>query len=311
MYTEQDIADFTKLTHKLLKINKDKIDLDQASKTINDLRDVINFHDHRYYVLAEPIVTDFEYDALYKLLKHIELEFPELQSPDSPSVRVAYGLTKEFPPANHLTPMLSLDNSYDESDLLSFDKKVKQLSSKSEIEYSVEPKYDGTSISLVYENDKLVRAVSRGDGVVGEDVTPNIKTLKSIPLKADFSKSGIQTIEIRGEVIIQKETFKKFNKKREEEGLTTLANPRNAAAGSLRIQDAAEVSKRGLEAIMYHISYAVDKNGDDILGEKLHSRSENLAMLHQLGFKTPRGVYKVFPSIKEVLQYCEEWAEKR
>ncbi len=311
MYTEQDIADFTKLTNKLVKIDREKISHDEASNIANDLRDVINFHDHRYYVLAEPIVTDFEYDSLFKLLKHIETEYPDLQTADSPTVRVAFGLTKEFPPANHLTPMLSLDNSYDEADLLSFDKKVKQLSSETEMEYAVEPKFDGTSISLVYENDKLSRAVTRGDGVVGEDVTPNIKTLKSVPLKANFSKYGIQTIEIRGEVIIQKETFKKFNKKREKEGLPTLANPRNAAAGSLRTQDAAEVSKRGLEAIMYHVSYAVDKNGDDLLGETLHSRSENLTMLHQLGFKTPRGVYKVFPNIKEVLDYCHEWGEKR
>jgi DNA ligase (NAD+) len=311
MYTEQDIADFTKLTDKLVKINRDKISHDEAAKIANDLRDVINFHDHRYYILAEPLVSDFEYDSLFKLLKHIGTEFPDLQSPDSPTVRVAFGLTKEFPAANHLTPMLSLDNSYDEADLVSFDKKVKQLSGQTEIEYSVEPKFDGTSISLVYENDKLVRAVTRGDGVVGEDVTPNVKTLKSVPLKANFSKFGIQTIEIRGEVIIQKETFKKFNKKREEEGLSTLANPRNAAAGSLRIQDAAEVSRRGLEAIMYHISYAVDKNGDDLLAETLHSRSENLGMLHQLGFKTPRGVYKVFPDIKKVLEYCDEWGEKR
>lgn len=309
MYSEKEINDFLKETKNLLKAEINNIN--DAQNAVNDLRDVIHFHDFRYYVEADPIISDFDYDYLYKTLRKLEEEYPELSDPDSPTQRVGKGLTKEFPQAAHLVPMLSLDNSYNEEDLVDFDKRVKNLAGQTEIKYCVEPKLDGSSISIVYEDNKLLRGVTRGDGVMGEDITPNVKVLRSVPLKADFSKFGIKTIEIRGEVVIQKEKFKVFNQQRIESGQTALANPRNAAAGSMRLQDAAEVAKRNLEAVLYHISYAVDNEGNDLLGEKLKTRGENLKMLKQLGFKTPATEHKVVNNIQEVLAYCEEWQQKR
>lgn len=309
MYSKEEVNNFLKETKQLLK--QEIKDINDAQNAVNDLRDVIHFHDFRYYVEAEPIISDYDYDQLYKKLQKLEETYPELVDADSPTQRVGKGLTKEFPQVAHLVPMLSLDNSYNEEDLLDFDKRVKNLSGQPEIQYCVEPKLDGSSVSIVYEDNKLLRGVTRGDGVMGEDITPNVKVLRSVPLKADFSKHGIKTIEIRGEVVIQKEKFKVFNEQRIESGQTALANPRNAAAGSLRLQDAAEVAKRNLEAVLYHISYAVDAQGNDLLGEKLKTRGENLKMLKQLGFKTPATEHKVLDSIKEVLAYCEEWQEKR
>jgi DNA ligase (NAD+) len=312
MYTEQDIKDFKKLTDQLLRqLSQPADDLQTVSKEVQDLRDVINFHDHQYYVKAEPVITDFEYDQLFKRLKLIEERFPQLLASDSPTQRIAKGLTKEFPTVAHLVPMLSLDNSYSEADLLEFDRKVHDLGGAKNIKYVAEPKFDGSSISLVYEDDKLVRGVTRGDGVMGEDITPNVKTIKSIPLKAAFSQYGIQAVEIRGEVVIQKAFFEQFNRKRAEEGLPTLANPRNSAAGTLRMQDATEVAKRGLEAMLYHISYAVDKDGNDLLGTKLKSRHETIQLLAKLGFKAPEKEQKVCSTIQDVVKYCEGWNHTR
>jgi len=312
MYSTDQIQDFKKLTDKLLKhIDYKTDDLSEAAQEVNDLRDVINFHDHMYYVQSESIITDFEYDRLFKRLKTIEDHFPTLASEDSPTNRIARGLTKEFPTVEHIVPMLSLDNSYNEDDLVDFDRKVKELTGLDAINYTVEPKFDGGSISLVYENDRLVRGATRGDGIMGEEITPNIKAIKSIPLKANFSKYGIKTIEIRGEVIIQKEKFKKYNEERTAEGLSTLANPRNAASGSLRMHDAAEVMRRGLDAILYHISYVVDANDNDLLGTTFKKRSENIKMLNEMGFKTPIKEQKILDNGKEIVAYCEEWHHKR
>ncbi len=312
MYTEEMKNDLLTRTDKALKVDVDAMkSTDEVKEFTSELRDIIRFHDYRYYVVAEPLVTDFEYDKLYKKLQHIEKEYPEFADPDSPTQRVAQGLTKEFPQVAHIEPMLSLDNSYNEGDLVDFDRRAKELAGGEEFTYVVEPKYDGASISLVYENDKLLRGVTRGDGVVGEEITNNVKIMRSVPLKAAFSKYGVRTIEIRGEVLIRKEVFKEVNKKREEQGLTPLANPRNSAAGSLRMQDAAEVAKRGLEAVLYHVSYAVDAKGDNLLGGKLKSRHENIKMLHHLGFKAPWKEQKTVNNIKEVIDYIEEWGSKR
>ena len=307
MYSEKDIQDFKTITTQLLGLS----DIEEASKRINDYRDVITFHDHMYYVQAAPIVTDFEYDTLFKQLKAIEEIHPELVSEDSPTQRVAYGLTKDFPSVAHLVPMLSLDNSYNEDDLADFDRKVKELSGKDVVDYVIEPKFDGSSISLVYENDILTRGATRGDGVMGEEITPNVRVLKSVPAKAAFSKYGIQTIEIRGELMISKDRFRNFNKSRAEEGLPILANPRNAAAGSIRMQDSAEVAKRGLEAFLYHVSYVTDKNGNDLQGTVFKSRRDMIEMLNALGFKTPLKEQKVCHNIGDIMQYVDEWAEKR
>ena len=309
MYQDSNTKEFIALSNYLLSAQFHTIT--EAQNLVNDLRDVIHFHDYKYYVQSESIITDFEYDTLYKKLKEIELAFPSLITEDSPTQRVGRGLTKDFPQVPHLAPMLSLDNSYDENDLFDFDRKVKELSGLEHITYNVEPKFDGAGMSLVYTDDVLVRGASRGDGIIGEEITNNIKVMRSIPLKAAFSKYGIKTIEIRGEVVIQKEKFQEFNLKRIESGLSPLANPRNAAAGSLRMQDADEVAKRNLEGVLYHISYAVDQEGRDLIGRTLISRDENIKMLHTLGFKTPFEEHTKVNNIEGVVSFIDQWAEKR
>ena len=222
---------------------------------IEKLRIVLRFHEYRYYVQNDPLISDFEYDMLYKQLEKMETADPGLVTPDSPTQRVGKGLIKDFPKVEHLVPMLSLENSYNADDLLDFDRKARELSGLPEIEYCVEPKFDGASISLLYEEDLLTRGVTRGDGVVGDEITANIKQIRSVPLSAKFSDYGIQQIEIRGEVLMNKNNFKTYNDALIEEGIPPLANPRNAAAGSLRIKDTETVSRRNLEAFLYHVSY--------------------------------------------------------
>lgn len=311
MYDEKTQNLLIEKSRELLKIDVKKIDKDIAKKIVNDLRDVIKYHDYRYYVLAQPVISDYEYDKLFKLLKDIETKFPDLITPDSPTQRIPSEITKTFPEVKHLTPMLSLDNSYNEQDLRDFDRRVRELTGVDTVEYSVEPKFDGAGISLVYEDNLFVRGATRGDGEVGEEITNNLKTVKTIPLSALFSKYGIKKVEIRGEVLIKKEIFKRLNEDRIKEGFTPFANPRNMAAGSIRLQDPKEVAKRNLEAFVYQITYAEDEKGENILGKLLLKHSENVEMLHLLGFKTPFEVMKVCKGIDEVIDYCNYWQEKR
>jgi len=299
MYTPEEEKKLIEKTYEFLKIK----DIDQVKDRIEELREVIRFHDYRYYVLAQPVISDYEYDKLFKLLKDVEAKYPELITPDSPTQRIPSEITKVFPQVKHLAPMLSLDNSYNEVDLRDFDRRVRELTGLNKIEYAVEPKFDGAGISLLYENDLFVRGATRGDGIVGDDITNNLKTIKTIPLSAKFSKYGIKRIEIRGEVLIRKDIFKKINEERLEEGLPLFANPRNAAAGSIRLQDPKEVAKRNLEAFVYQVSYTE--------GNKLNKHSEYIQMLHNLGFKTPYEVMKVCNGIEEVIDYCKEWEKKR
>lgn len=310
MYTDERLKELIKLTYEFLKLDAKKLTKEEAKKIVEDLREVIRFHDWRYYVLAQPVISDYEYDKLFKLLKDIESKHPELTTPDSPTQRVPSEITKVFPQVKHLAPMLSLDNSYNEADLRDFDRRVRELTGLDKVEYSVEPKFDGAGISLIYEKDLFVRGATRGDGEVGEEITNNLKVIKTIPLSAKFSQYGIDKVEIRGEVLIRKDLFKKMNEERLEEGLSLFANPRNAAAGSIRLQDPSEVAKRSLEAFVYHITYA-EKDGKNLLGTVLRKHSDNIKMLHELGFKTPYPVMKVCIGIEEVIQYCEEWQRKR
>src|ERR1700722_10034182 len=194
---------------------------------LGSLREVLRFHEYRYAILNDPLIADVEYDTLYKELERIETEHPELISSDSPTQRVAKGLTKDFPTVQHLVPMLSLENSYNADDLLDWDRNARELSGLEEMEYCVEPKFDGASISLVYENDLLLRGVTRGDGVAGDEITTNIRQIRSVPLSAAFSRYGIQLIEIRGEVLMTKDSFSKYNEQLAKEGIAPLANPRN------------------------------------------------------------------------------------
>jgi len=206
-----------------------------------------------------------------------------------------------------MVPMLSLDNSYNNEDLIDFDRKARELTGLDEIEYCVEPKFDGASISLIYENDRLVRGATRGDGVQGDDITPNIRQIRTIPLNAKFSKYGLHMVEVRGEVLINKENFKQFNEGLTEQGLAPLANPRNAAAGTLRIKDPAEVKRRKLEAFVYHVSYYTLLEG----GTDLHAHSQTLEMLRELGFRSPDKEKKVLKGIQAVIDYCNDFELKR
>jgi len=295
-------------------------------KDLGPLRQVLNFHEYRYYILNDPLLTDKEYDTLYKALEKLESEHPDQISPDSPTQRVAKGLTKSFPTVNHLVPMLSLENSYDAGDLVDWDRKARELTGLNSIEYCVEPKFDGASISLIYENDLLVRGATRGDGVQGDEITTNIKQIRSVPLSAAFSRYGIEQVEIRGEAMINKENFKKYNQQLTEQHLAPLANPRNAAAGSLRIKDPVEVSRRNLEVFLYHISYYSSKETLDIKkgemagAEKAHAvkskkapmtHSDSLDMLWDLGFRSPKKEKKVFKGIQPVIDYCIDFEAGR
>jgi DNA ligase (NAD+) len=226
-------------------------------KHLEGLREILRFHEYRYYIMNDPLISDGEYDRLYKLLEKTETEHPELVTADSPTMRVAKGLTSTFRTVQHLVPMLSLENSYNAEDLLDWDRKARELSGLPEMEYCVEPKFDGASISLVYENDLFTRGATRGDGVEGEDITTNLKQIRSVPLSAEFSALGIQQIEIRGEVLMNKENFKKYNEQLAEQNLPPLANPRNAASGTLRIKDTREVNKRNLEPLSYQLYFTV------------------------------------------------------
>jgi DNA ligase (NAD+) len=279
-------------------------------KKIETLRDVLRFHEYRYYILNDPLISDFEYDQLFKALEKIEKENPSLISVDSPTQRVAKGLTKDFPTVQHLVPMLSLDNSYNNEDIVDFDRRARELTGLDKIEYCVEPKFDGASISLIYEDDFLIRGATRGDGVQGDDITINIKQIRTIPLSAKFSKYNLQQIEIRGEILINKNNFKKYNEQLMEQGMAPLANPRNAASGTLRIKDPTEVKKRNLEAFVYSMSDYTLIRGKQVPKE-LQTHSGCLEMLWELGFRSPQKEKKVLKGIDAVIMYCNEFELKR
>lgn len=305
MYTQDATKELQKHSLALLKSSaKHAIEPDKAGQ----LRDVLRFHEYRYYVLNDPLIADGEYDKLFKELERIEKENPALVTADSPTQRVAKGLTKDFPVAQHLVPMLSLDNSYNADDLVDFDRKARELTGLKEIEYCVEPKFDGGSISLIYEDDLLVRGATRGNGEEGDEITTNIRQIRSIPLSAQFSKHGIQTVEIRGEVLINKNNFARYNQQLVEQGLAPLANPRNAASGTLRIKDPAEVSKRSLEAFVYHISYYTTSALKKL---PFTTHSQSLELLWDLGFRSPKQEMKVFKGIQKVIDYCLEFEHTR
>jgi len=305
MYTKDDSTALQKLTVSFLKESEKGI----SENKIERLRDVLRFHEYRYYILNDPLVSDYEYDQLFKALEKIEAGNPKLIISDSPTQRVAKGLTKAFPTVQHLVPMLSLDNSYNSDDLVDFDRKAREATSINKIEYCVEPKFDGGSLSLIYENDMLVRGATRGNGVEGDDVTINVRQIKSIPLSAKFSDYGLQQVEIRGEVLINKTNFAKYNQQMIEQGFAPLANPRNAAAGTLRIKDPEEVRKRNLEVFVYNISFYTTKKSSK--SDILQTHSGSLEMLWNLGFRSPKREMKVFKGIEAVINYCNEFEAKR
>lgn len=292
------------------------------NQRIEVLRQVIRYHEWRYYVQNDPVVSDFEYDQLYKQLEVLEATHPALVTEDSPTRRVSSDLTESFAQVAHLTPMLSLDNSYDAEDLRDFDEQVKKwgnLEKETEVEYCVEPKFDGGSIALVYENGRMTRAATRGNGAVGDEVTANIRTLRSVPLQADFGAHGIAKAELRGEILIRKDIFEKMNDKRRTAGDNIFANPRNAATGALRMKDPKETAARGLEAFLYQLGYAVDPQGENAL-TRFQTHDESIHLLRELGFKVPQhqpepGNHleetKTCRNIEEVIAFCSAWQAYR
>lgn len=307
MYSSTETIALQKATEKLLKHLSN---FDFKTQELDTLKAVLRFHEYRYYVLNDPLISDFEYDQLYKALENIEKEHPGLVTPHSPTQRIATILTKTFNTVQHLVPMLSLENSYNAEDLIDWDRKAKELTRLSEIEYCVEPKFDGASISLIYENDALVRAATRGNGIEGDEITTNIKQIRSVPLSADFSKFNIQQIEIRGEVLMNKINFKKYNDMLAEQNIPPLANPRNAAAGSLRIKDPAEVRRRNLEAFLYHVShFTLIQDGE--IPRELQSHGGTLELLWSLGFRSPEKEKKIVTGINAVISFCQQFEERR
>lgn len=319
MYKSQQIILLQQETNNFLNLKQGE---EINASFLLQLKSVLRFHEYRYYVLNDPLISDFEYDRLYKLLLTIEERHPELITPDSPSQRVGSSLNKGFETVQHLVPMLSLENSYNAEDLLDWDRKAKELTGLNDIEYCIEPKFDGASISLIYENDQLVRAATRGDGVEGEDITNNIKQIRSIPLSAPFSEYGIQQIEIRGEVLISKESFKKYNEWLATQNLPPLANPRNAASGSLRMKDPKDVAKRNLEAFLYHISYYIKDDSIKITNNSnktqsvtrhpssvnlLSTHSGTLQMMWECGFRSPQKEKQVVKGIEEVIKHVHDF----
>ena len=272
--------------------------------SIELIRKIINYADWKYYVQSESFFADVEYDKLFAALKQLEAEFPELITTDSPTQRIAKGLSEKFEQNAHLVPMLSLDNTYNETDLLDWARRCKEFVGEAEIEFCVEPKYDGASVSLIYEQGNLTFGTTRGDGIVGEKITTNIRQIRSIPLSIKAESGGWEQLEIRGEVVIHKQVFSEFNEQRIKEGLAPLANPRNAASGTLRMLDPEEVRKRKLSVVLYHVSHSNPQ-----LTAKTHF--DALKYLSALGFPTPIHEMKCFKSIEEVVSFCHDFEAKR
>ena len=269
---------------------------------IEELKHKINNLDYHYYVLNDPLISDYEYDQLMKKLEKLESE-ANYFTKDSPTQRVSGIPTKEFPSIIHKYPMLSLSNTYSTEELVDFDRRVKGLLDENEkYEYFCELKIDGLAISLVYENGYFKNGATRGDGVSGDDISQNLKTIRSIPLKI-IQNNKLKNFEVRGEVYLPNNEFEKMNIEREKKEEPLFAIPRNAAAGSLKMQDSKEVSKRGLRIFCYQL-FSEENNFYNF------NHSENMNDLKQMGFSVNPN-FKICKNIDEILSYCSEWEEKR
>jgi DNA ligase (NAD+) len=265
---------------------------------INSLRDELRQHNYNYYVLDNATISDYEFDMKLKQLQELEQKHPEFYDANSPTLRVGGEITKNFKTVVHEYPMYSLDNSYSKEDLLDWETRIRKLVD-GDIQYTCELKYDGASISLTYENGNLIKAVTRGDGTQGDDVTANVKTIKSVPLKlkGDYPDK----FDIRGEIVLPFEGFKKMNEERIEIGEEPYRNPRNTASGSLKLQDSAEVAKRPLDCLLYTI---IGRN------LKISTQFESLEKARSWGFKVPTEA-KLVNSINEVFEFINTWDIKR
>jgi len=273
-------------------------------KKVEKLREEIEYHNYRYYVLDQPEISDAQYDRMMRELEELETKYPELRSPLSPTQRVGAPPLEAFEVVRHTLPMLSLANAFEESELWDFDKRVKKfLGETGEIEYVAEPKLDGLAVELVYENGELVVGSTRGDGVNGENITQNLHTIKTIPLKLIRKEISVpEKLEVRGEVIMRLEKFRALNRRREEMGEPPFANPRNAAAGSVRQLDSRITAERPLEIYCYGLG--------EVRGWTFRSQWEVLGTLPKWGLRTNPHVRKC-RGVGEVLDYYHEMAEKR
>jgi DNA ligase (NAD+) len=281
-----------------------------VEKEIEKLRQEIRHHEHRYYVLNDPEISDFEFDKLMRRLEELERRHPELVTPDSPSQRVGGQPAEEFPKVRHAVPMLSLDNTYSVDELRDFDRRVRELSGRSKIAYVAELKLDGLSMALTYEDGALARGVTRGDGKEGEDVTANVKTIRSVPLRLDPTKLDAlfrgrarpKRFEVRGEVIMSRAAFDQLNAQREAAGEPKFSNPRNSAAGTMRLLDPKPVAERRLDMYLYQVLV----NG----GAPLPEHWQVLEGLAQAGFKV-NPQRRLCPSMDELLDFIQDWESKR
>ena len=267
--------------------------------TIQNLREELNQHNHNYYVLDQPTISDYEFDLKLAELQNLENQHPEFFDESSPTQRVGGAITKNFETVPHEHRMYSLDNSYSKEDLLEWEKRIQKVLGEVSLEYTCELKYDGASISITYENGKLKRAVTRGDGFQGDDVTNNIKTIKSVPLQ--LKGNYPPKFDVRGEIILPFAGFEKMNQELIEIGETPYSNPRNTASGSLKLQDSTEVAKRPLDCLLYFL-----------IGNQLpfNSQIESLEFARSWGFKAPKEA-KLANNLEEVFQFIDYWDTHR
>ena len=277
-------------------------DTDRITARISDLRNQIEYSDYRYYVLDDPVITDAEYDRLFRELVELERENPELSSPDSPTRRVGGGLQERFNKVPHHAPMLSLANAFDEDELRGFYKRISNLLQTPEIDFVSELKIDGLAVALTYENGVLQRGATRGNGLIGEDVTANLRTIRTIPLKLRGDGVVPKVIEIRGEAFLPVSAFQKINDERTDAGETVFANPRNAAAGTLRQLDTSITASRPLAFFGYAIGY--------VEGMEFRTQDEVLRQLKSWGFAT-NPHYRHHPTFETVVEHCKGWEKKR
>ncbi|MGD9486837.1 MAG: NAD-dependent DNA ligase LigA [Calditrichaceae bacterium] len=277
--------------------------MDAAIK-IQQLKNKIRRYDYEYYVLAEPSISDYQYDQLLKELEQLEKDHPQLITPDSPTGRVSGEPTKDFPTVRHPFPMLSLSNTYNESEFREFDQRVRSALKEHEpVEYVAELKIDGLAVSLLYENGLFVRGATRGDGIQGDDITVNLRTIRSIPLRVFSETENPAPFEVRGEVYFPKASFLKVNQQREEEGESLFVNPRNAAAGSLKMQNPKIVASRNLQMYAYYLYSEMD-----LFHHENHI--QNLESLKKLGFSV-NPHFRMCKNIDDVLLFVNEWENKR
>ncbi len=279
--------------------------LDKIKQRIENLRKQIKYHDYLYYVLNQPEISDYEYDKLYNELKTLESQYPQFITPDSPTQRVSGEVVKEFKPVKHTSPMLSLDNTYSQQEIYDWAERISKYVALKNLEFIVEPKLDGLSCTIHYVNGKLHTAATRGDGETGEDVTLNVKTIRSIPLSLE-PKGSVEIpkfFEVRGEVIMYKKDFEELNKQLQQKGVQTFANPRNAASGSLRQKDPKITAERRLRFFVH--SYGKVESKTEITTDE-----EFLELCKKFSLPVVQH-YKVCKTIDEVVKYCLEWQQKR